>query len=82
MSVGWVAVLILIAFPHLDFQVDDDLSSSIKNGYLLLEDRVDGSWTKHYFVLTDSKITYAETHDEVCLYPPRLGEGKERRKYA
>lgn len=59
----------------------DDLSSSIKNGYLLLEDKVDGSWRKHYFVLTDTKIFYAETQDEEGMAgeeePEVNGEGSE-----
>ena len=45
-------------------KMEDDISSSIKNGYLLLEDKVDFSWNRHFFVLTDSKIFYAEAMDE------------------
>eukprot|EP00051_Salpingoeca_urceolata_P001921 m.45184 g.45184 ORF g.45184 m.45184 type:complete len:1344 (+) comp11763_c0_seq1:246-4277(+) len=45
-------------------KIEDDLCSSVKNGYLLLEDKIDGSWTKHYFVLTNTKIFYAEAQDE------------------
>lgn len=44
--------------------MEDDLSFARKNGHLLLEDKVLRTWDKHYFVLTDDKIFYAEMEDE------------------
>ncbi|EGD83199.1 phospholipase C gamma [Salpingoeca rosetta] len=41
-----------------------DLSFSVKNGHLLLEDKLDEAWKKHYFVLTETKLFYAEALDE------------------
>ena len=37
---------------------DEDISDALKNGYLRLEDKHNGSWTKHYFVLTKTQISY------------------------
>ncbi|XP_051929496.1 1-phosphatidylinositol 4,5-bisphosphate phosphodiesterase gamma-1-like isoform X2 [Hippocampus zosterae] len=39
---------------------DNDLSNSLKNGILYLQDPVDHTWTPHYFVLTSKKIYYSE----------------------
>eukprot|EP00043_Microstomoeca_roanoka_P005501 m.56102 g.56102 ORF g.56102 m.56102 type:complete len:1354 (+) comp12995_c0_seq1:65-4126(+) len=41
-----------------------DLSFAVKNGHLLIEDRIDHKWKKHYFVLTDTKMFYAEALDD------------------
>lgn len=41
---------------------DEDMSDSIKNGFLKVQE-VDGSWTKHYFVLTEEKLSYADNQD-------------------
>jgi phosphatidylinositol phospholipase C gamma-1 len=41
---------------------DEDLSDAIKNGFLLKKD-IDGSWVRHYFVLTEDKLSYADTTD-------------------
>ncbi|XP_002742254.1 1-phosphatidylinositol 4,5-bisphosphate phosphodiesterase gamma-1-like [Saccoglossus kowalevskii] len=38
----------------------DDLSNSIKNGLLYLEDPMDAEWAPHFFVLTSNKIYYSE----------------------
>jgi hypothetical protein len=35
------------------------------NRYLRLEDKHNGSWTKHYFVLTRAQISYTETAGDV-----------------
>ncbi|XP_077982282.1 1-phosphatidylinositol 4,5-bisphosphate phosphodiesterase gamma-1-like [Glandiceps talaboti] len=45
---------------HYDASVDSDLSNSIKNGILLLEDPIDHEWAPHFFVLTSNKIFYTE----------------------
>jgi phosphatidylinositol phospholipase C gamma-1 len=45
-------------------KLEDDISSSRKNGYLRIEDKLDGSWSRHYFVLTDTKLFYAEAQDQ------------------
>lgn len=37
-----------------------DLSNSVKNGIMYLEDPVDNEWLPHYFVLTQSKLHYTE----------------------
>ena len=42
---------------------DIDIADSLKNGYLLVEE-VDGNWTKHFFVLTDSKLVWADNQDD------------------
>ncbi|XP_019740106.1 1-phosphatidylinositol 4,5-bisphosphate phosphodiesterase gamma-1-like isoform X2 [Hippocampus comes] len=39
---------------------ENDLSNSLKNGILYLQDPVDHTWTPHYFVLTSHKIYYSE----------------------
>ncbi|CAH1778916.1 unnamed protein product [Owenia fusiformis] len=39
---------------------DSDLSNSIKNGIMYLEDPVDKDWRPHYFVLTSTKMYYTE----------------------
>lgn len=39
---------------------EEDIANALMNGTLLMEDHIDGSWTKHYFVLTPSKISYSE----------------------
>ncbi|KAM8967646.1 1-phosphatidylinositol 4,5-bisphosphate phosphodiesterase gamma-1-like isoform 2-T2 [Pelodytes ibericus] len=39
---------------------ENDISNSIKNGILYLEDTIDQTWSPHYFVLTSNKIYYSE----------------------
>ncbi|XP_043923269.1 1-phosphatidylinositol 4,5-bisphosphate phosphodiesterase gamma-1-like [Protopterus annectens] len=39
---------------------ENDISNSIKNGILFLEDPIDHTWSPHYFVLTSNKIYYSE----------------------
>uniref|UniRef100_A0A8D3B1P2 1-phosphatidylinositol 4,5-bisphosphate phosphodiesterase gamma n=1 Tax=Scophthalmus maximus TaxID=52904 RepID=A0A8D3B1P2_SCOMX len=39
---------------------ENDISNSLKNGILYLEDPIDHTWTRHYFVLTSNKIYYSE----------------------
>ncbi|XP_028926855.1 1-phosphatidylinositol 4,5-bisphosphate phosphodiesterase gamma-1 isoform X2 [Ornithorhynchus anatinus] len=45
---------------------ENDISNSIKNGILYLEDPINHEWYPHYFVLTSSKIYYSEetTNDQ------------------
>uniref|UniRef100_A0A3P8X7S0 1-phosphatidylinositol 4,5-bisphosphate phosphodiesterase gamma n=1 Tax=Esox lucius TaxID=8010 RepID=A0A3P8X7S0_ESOLU len=57
---------------------ENDISNSIKNGLLFLEDPINHEWYPHFFVLTSSKIYYSEEtsssqgnedeeeHREVC----------------
>ncbi|XP_063064725.1 1-phosphatidylinositol 4,5-bisphosphate phosphodiesterase gamma-1 isoform X2 [Engraulis encrasicolus] len=57
---------------------ENDISNSIKNGILYLEDPINHEWYPHFFVLTSSKIYYSEEttsnqgnddeeeHREVC----------------
>eukprot|EP00040_Diaphanoeca_grandis_P044507 m.12537 g.12537 ORF g.12537 m.12537 type:complete len:1464 (-) comp9359_c0_seq1:177-4568(-) len=44
--------------------LDDDMSGSIKNGMLLLEDKETGLWKRKLFVLTASDFSHAEQDDE------------------
>uniref|UniRef100_A0A8C4Z820 1-phosphatidylinositol 4,5-bisphosphate phosphodiesterase gamma n=1 Tax=Gadus morhua TaxID=8049 RepID=A0A8C4Z820_GADMO len=39
---------------------ENDISNSIKNGILFLEDPVNHEWYSHFFVLTNTKIYYSE----------------------
>nr|XP_023655878.1 1-phosphatidylinositol 4,5-bisphosphate phosphodiesterase gamma-1-like isoform X1 [Paramormyrops kingsleyae]XP_023655879.1 1-phosphatidylinositol 4,5-bisphosphate phosphodiesterase gamma-1-like isoform X1 [Paramormyrops kingsleyae] len=39
---------------------ESDISNSLCNGLLYLEDPIDHTWTPHYFVLTSNKIYYSE----------------------
>ncbi|XP_066558513.1 1-phosphatidylinositol 4,5-bisphosphate phosphodiesterase gamma-1 [Amia ocellicauda] len=39
---------------------ENDISNSIKNGILYLEDPINHEWYPHFFVLTNSKIYYSE----------------------
>uniref|UniRef100_A0A4W3JJ45 1-phosphatidylinositol 4,5-bisphosphate phosphodiesterase gamma n=1 Tax=Callorhinchus milii TaxID=7868 RepID=A0A4W3JJ45_CALMI len=39
---------------------ENDISNSIKNGILYLEDPINHEWNPHFFVLTSSKIYYSE----------------------
>uniref|UniRef100_A0A7N8Y4V2 1-phosphatidylinositol 4,5-bisphosphate phosphodiesterase gamma n=1 Tax=Mastacembelus armatus TaxID=205130 RepID=A0A7N8Y4V2_9TELE len=39
---------------------ENDISNSIKNGILYLEDPINHEWYSHFFVLTSSKIYYSE----------------------
>ncbi|KAK2162254.1 hypothetical protein LSH36_101g04011 [Paralvinella palmiformis] len=41
-------------------QTESDLSNSIKNGMLFLEDPVERKWLPHFFVLTSTKLSYTE----------------------
>ncbi|XP_013381403.1 1-phosphatidylinositol 4,5-bisphosphate phosphodiesterase gamma-1 [Lingula anatina] len=43
-----------------DSMTEADLSSSVKNGMLWLEDPVDNEWYPHYFVLTATRLHYTE----------------------
>ena len=49
----------------------DLLNSSVRNGILYLEDPLDGEWTKHFFILTDSKLYYT---DELDNFKSNQGE--------
>ncbi|XP_071959043.1 1-phosphatidylinositol 4,5-bisphosphate phosphodiesterase gamma-1-like isoform X2 [Antedon mediterranea] len=42
---------------------DLDISNTLKNGILLLQDPADMEWTPHYFVLTETKMFYSEEHE-------------------
>uniref|UniRef100_A0A674BG24 1-phosphatidylinositol 4,5-bisphosphate phosphodiesterase gamma n=1 Tax=Salmo trutta TaxID=8032 RepID=A0A674BG24_SALTR len=39
---------------------EGDISNSLRNGILYLEDPIDHTWTPHYFVLSSNKIYYSE----------------------
>lgn len=43
-----------------DSLVEDDLSQSVKNGYLLLEDEIDHGWKRHFFCLTKDQLFWTE----------------------
>ncbi|KAL4234228.1 phospholipase C [Mactra antiquata] len=49
----------------IDYILDDnaregDISNSVKNGILYLEDPIDQTWTPHFFVLNSNKLCYSE----------------------
>eukprot|EP00054_Salpingoeca_dolichothecata_P031739 m.264485 g.264485 ORF g.264485 m.264485 type:complete len:1303 (-) comp27854_c0_seq1:245-4153(-) len=48
----------------LSSKLDDDISSSRRNGYLHMQDNLDGSWARHYFVLKDEKLFIAEAPED------------------
>lgn len=41
----------------------EDISQSLKNGYLKCEDDIDKKWEYHYFVLTQDYLFYSEPQD-------------------
>ncbi|XP_034978886.1 1-phosphatidylinositol 4,5-bisphosphate phosphodiesterase gamma-1 isoform X1 [Zootoca vivipara] len=45
--------------PSTAVYSENDISNSIKNGILYLEDPINHDWNPHYFVLTSSKIYYS-----------------------
>uniref|UniRef100_A0A8C6V3E2 1-phosphatidylinositol 4,5-bisphosphate phosphodiesterase gamma n=1 Tax=Neogobius melanostomus TaxID=47308 RepID=A0A8C6V3E2_9GOBI len=58
---------------------ENDISNSLKNGILYLEDPVDHTWTPHYFVLTTNKIYYSEeTSHYQTTDEEEEDEGKEQ----
>ncbi|XP_072904691.1 1-phosphatidylinositol 4,5-bisphosphate phosphodiesterase gamma-1-like isoform X1 [Hemitrygon akajei] len=56
---------------------ENDISNSIKNGILYLEDPIDHNWSPHYFVLTSNKIYYSE---ETSRYQNNEDEEEEEQK--
>ncbi|XP_055489397.1 1-phosphatidylinositol 4,5-bisphosphate phosphodiesterase gamma-1-like [Leucoraja erinacea] len=56
---------------------ENDISNSIKNGILYLEDPIDHNWSPHYFVLTSNKIYYSE---ETSRYHNNEDEEEEEHK--
>ncbi|XP_063311785.1 1-phosphatidylinositol 4,5-bisphosphate phosphodiesterase gamma-1 isoform X2 [Pelobates fuscus] len=46
--------------PASTIYSENDISNSIKNGILYLQDPINHEWYPHYFVLTSSKIYYSE----------------------
>ncbi|KAK2708596.1 hypothetical protein QYM36_014260 [Artemia franciscana] len=46
-----------------DYGKDLDLSNSIRNGILLLEDKEEKEWQPHFFVLTSNRLDYTELQD-------------------
>ncbi|XP_058879020.1 1-phosphatidylinositol 4,5-bisphosphate phosphodiesterase gamma-1-like isoform X2 [Acipenser ruthenus] len=56
---------------------ENDISNSIKNGILYLEDPIDHNWSPHYFVLTSNKIYYSE---ETSRYQSTDEEEEEEHK--
>ncbi|XP_039609688.1 1-phosphatidylinositol 4,5-bisphosphate phosphodiesterase gamma-1-like isoform X1 [Polypterus senegalus] len=56
---------------------ENDISNSLKNGILYLEDPIDHNWSPHYFVLTSNKIYYSE---ETSHYQTADEEEEEEHK--
>ncbi|KAJ8278208.1 hypothetical protein GJAV_G00085080 [Gymnothorax javanicus] len=56
---------------------ENDISNSLRNGILYLEDPIDHTWTPHYFVLTSKKIYYSE---ETSRYQTNDEEEEEEGK--
>ncbi|XP_029467242.1 1-phosphatidylinositol 4,5-bisphosphate phosphodiesterase gamma-1 isoform X2 [Rhinatrema bivittatum] len=46
--------------PSTTVYSENDISNSIKNGILYLEDPINHEWYPHFFVLTSNKIYYSE----------------------
>ncbi|XP_056403623.1 1-phosphatidylinositol 4,5-bisphosphate phosphodiesterase gamma-1 [Hyla sarda] len=46
--------------PTSTVYAENDISNSIKNGILYLQDPINHEWYPHFFVLTSSKIYYSE----------------------
>uniref|UniRef100_A0A8C8AHX1 1-phosphatidylinositol 4,5-bisphosphate phosphodiesterase gamma n=1 Tax=Otus sunia TaxID=257818 RepID=A0A8C8AHX1_9STRI len=72
---------------------ENDISNSIKNGILYLEDPIDHTWSPHYFVLTSNKIYYSEETSRLCgegerlhftekWFHGKLGGGRDGRQIA
>uniref|UniRef100_A0A7N8YRM7 1-phosphatidylinositol 4,5-bisphosphate phosphodiesterase gamma n=1 Tax=Mastacembelus armatus TaxID=205130 RepID=A0A7N8YRM7_9TELE len=74
---------------------ENDISNSLKNGILYLEDPIDHTWTPHYFVLTSNKIYYSEetshyqtecnNNEQHCAerwFHGKLGGGRDGRQVA
>uniref|UniRef100_A0AAQ4Q929 1-phosphatidylinositol 4,5-bisphosphate phosphodiesterase gamma n=1 Tax=Gasterosteus aculeatus aculeatus TaxID=481459 RepID=A0AAQ4Q929_GASAC len=59
---------------------ENDISDSLKNGILYLEDPIDHTWTPHYFVLTSNKIYYSEetSHYQTAEEEEEEDEGREQ----
>ncbi|XP_078254584.1 LOW QUALITY PROTEIN: 1-phosphatidylinositol 4,5-bisphosphate phosphodiesterase gamma-1-like [Rhinoraja longicauda] len=57
---------------------ENDISNSIKNGILYLEDPIDHNWSPHYFVLTSNKIYYSE---ETSRYQNNEDEEEEEEEH-
>jgi phosphatidylinositol phospholipase C gamma-1 len=57
-----------------------DLSDSIKQGYLLLEDPIDKEWNRHYFVLTPHSLyfTHAQEPAQEEVEVEEVEEGSPR----
>lgn len=55
----------------------EDLSESIMNGVLLIEDKIDHNWVKHFFVLNSSKLTYMEAEEDPVEQEPDAGPQEE-----
>lgn len=41
-----------------------DLSNSVKNGLLHMQDPIDKTWAKHYFVLTNEKLFFTDQQEK------------------
>lgn len=54
-----------------------DISNSVKNGILSLEDPVEKEWKSHFFVLTHSKMYYA-VGDKISATPSEEEEDSDR----
>uniref|UniRef100_T1IHK2 1-phosphatidylinositol 4,5-bisphosphate phosphodiesterase gamma n=1 Tax=Strigamia maritima TaxID=126957 RepID=T1IHK2_STRMM len=50
-----------------DDSQEGDLSNSVKNGILYMEDPYDKEWKRHFFVLTQNKMFYTEEQRETQL---------------
>uniref|UniRef100_A0A674BH07 Phosphoinositide phospholipase C n=1 Tax=Salmo trutta TaxID=8032 RepID=A0A674BH07_SALTR len=73
---------------------EGDISNSLRNGILYLEDPIDHTWTPHYFVLSSNKIYYSEetSHYQTCnnneqhcaerWFHGKLGGGRDGRQVA
>lgn len=65
-----------------DDSQDGDLSNSVKNGILFLEDHLDKEWKRHFFVLTQNKMYYTEEQIEANRIQDDEEESEEIPRYA
>ncbi|XP_058034768.1 1-phosphatidylinositol 4,5-bisphosphate phosphodiesterase gamma-1-like isoform X5 [Ahaetulla prasina] len=60
---------------------ENDISNSIKNGILYLEDPIDHTWSPHYFVLTSNKIYYSEETSHYQSHGEEEEEAEQKEEF-
>ncbi|GAB6030572.1 hypothetical protein CHUAL_007434 [Chamberlinius hualienensis] len=70
-----------VVFTRNEDSQDCDLSNSVKNGILLLEDQIDKEWRPHFFVLTQNKMFYTEEQSQTRCYQDEEDEPEDVPEY-